>query len=117
MEIVNTAAVKPKKKRAPKTRFDQNDVDLLIECALKEKDSLENKRTDNPASQMKNEAWVRIAESFNAATSGAVSSNSPRVCVLFCVLIYLLFSFVHRVVQPIRYAKNTQKSKEICAKQ
>lgn len=73
----------PKQKRAPKILFGQDDKALLVECALKEKEILENKRTDNYSSAKKNEAWVRIAEDFNATTSGAVRISSG-LCIYLC---------------------------------
>lgn len=115
------AEVKPKQKRALKILFEQKDIELLIVCALKEQHILENKGTDNPASQMKNEAWERIAEDFNATTSGAVS-NRLVVCAFICGFCICCFCFLQRrTINSLRekYTKikgDLRKSEGIVAK-
>lgn len=64
-----SAEEKRKRSRAP--NFSNEEVRLLLQLALQEKDILENKRTDSEAWKLKAETWQKISDNFNA-TSGKV---------------------------------------------
>ena len=61
-------------KRSRGSNFNKIEEDILVECALKHKNVLENKKSDAVSIQIKAKAWEDISRDFNSQCPNDVVS-------------------------------------------